>query len=105
MLDNLVSNAVKFSPSGTTVTINVEKLEDIVRCTVADQGPGISKEDQEKLFKKFARLTAKPTAGESSTGLGLSITKRLTEDMNGTIRCESQEGKGAAFILEFPAIS
>ncbi len=105
VLDNLVSNAVKFSPSGTTVTINVEKLEDIVRCTVADQGPGISKEDQEKLFKKFARLTAKPTAGESSTGLGLSITKRLTEDMNGTIRCESQEGKGAAFILEFPAIS
>ncbi|HLT24392.1 MAG TPA: tetratricopeptide repeat-containing sensor histidine kinase [Ignavibacteria bacterium] len=105
VLDNLVSNAVKFSPSGTTVTINIEKLEDIVRCTVADQGPGVSKEDQEKLFKKFARLTAKPTAGESSTGLGLSITKRLTEDMNGTIRCESEEGKGAAFILEFPAIS
>jgi signal transduction histidine kinase len=105
VLDNLVSNAVKFSPSGTTVTINIEKLDGIVRCSVIDQGPGISKEDHEKLFKKFSRLTAKPTAGESSTGLGLSITKRLTEDMNGTIRCESDEGKGAAFILEFPAMS
>lgn len=105
VFDNLVSNAIKFSPLGTSVTINIEKLDGIARCSVIDQGPGISKEDKEKLFRKFSRLTAKPTAGESSTGLGLSITKRLTEDMNGTIRCESEEGKGATFILEFPAIN
>lgn len=104
IIDNLVSNAVKFSPTGKKIYVLVEKNDGKIRCEVKDEGPGISKEDMEKLFKKFSRLSAKPTAGESSTGLGLSIAKKLTEDMNGKIWCESEEGAGATFTLEFPAI-
>lgn len=104
VMDNLVSNAIKFSPSGKKVTVSVEESNDIVRCTVKDEGPGVSEEDMNKLFKKFSRLSAKPTAGESSTGLGLSITKKLTEDMKGKVWCDSSEGNGATFTLEFPSL-
>jgi signal transduction histidine kinase len=69
---------------------------------VRDEGPGISAEDQKRLFGKFARLSAQPTAGEHSTGLGLAIVKRLVESMKGKVWCESELGKGAAFIVEFP---
>jgi signal transduction histidine kinase len=69
---------------------------------VKDEGPGISAEDQQRLFGKFARLSARPTAGEHSTGLGLAIVKRLVESMNGKVWCESQMGQGAAFIIELP---
>ncbi len=104
ILDNLVSNAIKFSPSGKKVILSIAENKDRVTCEVRDFGPGISKKDMPKLFKKFSRLTARPTAGESSTGLGLSIAKKLTEEMNGTIRCESVEGEGASFIIEFPSM-
>lgn len=104
ILDNLVSNAIKFSPGDKKVTVSVIEDGGKVTCTVKDSGPGISTEDMTKLFKKFSRLTARPTAGESSTGLGLSIAKKLTEEMHGTIRCESELGNGAAFILEFPEL-
>ena len=63
----------------------------------------ISEEDQTKLFKKFSRLSAKPTGGESSTGLGLSIVKRLAESMNGTVGCRSRLGDGAEFYVKLPA--
>jgi len=69
---------------------------------VKDQGPGISDEDQKKLFGKFARLSAVPTGGESSTGLGLSIVKKLIEMMNGKVWCESEIGKGSSFFVGFP---
>ena len=104
ILDNLVSNAIKFSPAGRVVKVSIEEIDGIVRCTIKDEGPGVSEEDMSKLFKKFSKLSAKPTAGESSTGLGLSITKKLTEDMNGRVWCESSDGKGASFILEFPPL-
>ena len=67
-------------------------------------GPGLSPEDQKKLFGKFARLSAKPTGGEHSTGLGLSIVKKMVEVMNGKVWCESELGRGATFIVEFPAM-
>jgi signal transduction histidine kinase len=70
---------------------------------VQDEGPGLSAEDQKKLFGKFARLSAKPTGGEHSTGLGLSIVKKMVEAMNGKVWCESELGRGATFIVEFPA--
>lgn len=98
VLDNLLSNAVKFSKPNKKVTVSIDTKEDQVHLIIKDEGPGINEEDQKKLYMKFQRLTAKPTAGESSTGLGLSIVKALTEKMEGSIRCESQ-GEGAKFIV------
>ena len=103
ILDNLVSNAVKYSPRKTTVHIRVAVDSKTGTVTVRDEGPGISEEDLKKMFGKFTRLTARPTGGESSNGLGLSIVKRLAEGMSGTVRCESQVGHGATFILQLPA--
>ena len=74
-----------------------------MRFEVQDYGPGLSREDKTRLFGKFARLSARPTAGENSTGLGLSIVKKLTEAMNGRVWCESELGKGATFIVELPS--
>lgn len=102
VLDNLVSNAVKYSPSGTRVTVRLLSGEDCVAVAVQDQGPGIPVEDQEKMYGKFCRLTPKPTAGEPSTGLGLWIVKELTESMKGRIMCESEVGKGTTFTVLWP---
>ena len=70
-----------------------------------DEGQGLTKEDKQKLFGKFARLSAQPTGGEHSTGLGLSIAKKLAEAMNGDIYCESVIGEGATFVVSLPAVS
>jgi len=67
--------------------------------SVTDQGPGFTDEDKKHIFKKFHKLSAKPTAGEPSTGLGLSIVKMYTELMNGSISCESEVGKDTTFYL------
>jgi signal transduction histidine kinase len=101
-IDNLLSNAVKYSPFGSEIIIEVLEVPEnsTVAIKVIDSGPGISDDDRKKLFRKFQRLSAKPTAGEHSTGLGLSICKKLIEMMRGTIRCESQIGFGATFIIE-----
>jgi signal transduction histidine kinase len=71
---------------------------------VQDEGPGVSAEDQKRLFGRFARLSAKPTGGEPATGLGLSIVKRMVESMNGRVWCESEPGKGALFVVQLPAV-
>jgi signal transduction histidine kinase len=105
VLENLVSNAVKYSPPGRKIDVRLKKLPDGVRCEVQDEGPGLSAEDQKKLFGKFARLSAKPTGGEHATGLGLSIVKRMVEAMNGRVWCESEPGKGATFIVTLPITS
>jgi len=102
VLENLVSNAVKYSPPGKDIFVRLKKLPDAVRCEVQDEGPGLSAEDQKKLFGKFARLSAKPTGGEHATGLGLSIVKKMVEAMNGRVWCESEPGRGALFIVQFP---
>ena len=75
-----------------------------VKITIKDEGPGISTEDQQKLFGKFQRLSARPTGGETSVGLGLSIVKKFAEAMNGKIWCESTLGQGASFIVEFQKV-
>ncbi len=105
VIDNIVSNAVKYSPRGKNIFISLQSSEDAVRVEVRDEGPGISKEDMQKLFGKFARLSAQPTGGEHSTGLGLSIVKKMVEAMNGRVWCESELGKGAAFIVELPIVA
>jgi signal transduction histidine kinase len=102
IMDNLVSNAVKYSPSGKNIYVRVYQVDSRVRAEIKDEGPGISAEDQKRLFGKFARLSARPTAGEHSTGLGLAIVKRLVESMRGQVWCESHPGQGAAFIVELP---
>ncbi len=102
VLENLVSNAVKYSPQGKNVTVRLKPRNERVRIEVQDEGQGISPNDMKKLFGKFARLSARPTGGEHSTGLGLSIVKKMVEAMNGKVWCESELGKGATFIVEFP---
>jgi signal transduction histidine kinase len=103
VFENLLSNAVKYSPPGKNIFVRLKKHADRLRVEVQDEGPGLSADDQKKLFGKFARLSAKPTGGERSTGLGLSIVMKMVEVMNGKVWCESELGKGATFIAEFPA--
>jgi signal transduction histidine kinase len=102
IFDNLISNALKFSPPQTTVLVHTLPERDCVMVSVRDEGPGINTEDQKKMFQKFTRLTARPTGGESSTGLGLAIVKRLVDGMAGTIQCQSAVGTGTAFLVRLP---
>ncbi|GAA4824143.1 tetratricopeptide repeat-containing sensor histidine kinase [Algivirga pacifica] len=101
VIENLLSNAIKFSPMGQRILVTVRQEEGNILCAIQDQGPGISEEDQKRLFGKFQRLGAQPTAGEQSTGLGLSIAKKFTEAMKGEIWCESVLGQGATFFVRF----
>lgn len=103
ILENLLSNALKFSPPGKEIWLRVATTTRDVRITVEDQGPGISAADQAKLFKKFQRLSARPTGGESSTGLGLAITQTLVQSMGGEIVVDSQVGQGSRFTVVLPA--
>lgn len=102
LMDNLISNALKFSHSGSRIGIGcgVEAGQGCV--WVRDEGPGFHPDDMEEAFGRFAKLSARPTGGESSTGLGLSIVKRLTEDMGGRVQLESEPGAGATFKLLLP---
>jgi signal transduction histidine kinase len=103
VLDNLISNALKYSPKGKNIIVRVSQDEQQVRCEIQDEGPGLSEADQKKLFGKFVRLSALPTDNEHSNGLGLFIVKKLVEAMNGKVWCESELGQGATFIVSFPA--
>ncbi len=128
--DNLVSNAVKYSPRGKAVHITVDtyqpptaadaadsrdtaqrfgvrqmaefRSEPLAVIIVQDEGQGIPPEEMPRLFGKFARLSTRPTADEDSTGLGLSIVKKLVESMQGTIWCESEVGVGSKFVMILP---
>ena len=104
VVQNLISNAIKFSPFKSLVKVKVEHAEDRIRTSVIDQGPGLSEEDKKKLFRKYQKLSARPTAGESSTGLGLVIAKKFIEAMNGTIWYRSEQGKGSSFMVEVPTV-
>jgi two-component system sensor histidine kinase/response regulator len=99
IIDNLVSNAVKFSPPDTSVFIRVLSIDNAIHISIQDQGPGISAEDQKKMFRKFQKLTAEPTSGETSTGLGLAIVKKLVENLNGKITVNSELGEGTEFVI------
>lgn len=103
VMDNLISNAVKYSPAGSLIKVNAFHNGALWRIEVIDPGPGISETDQKKLFKDFAKLSARPTAGEKSTGLGLAITRRVVEAHAGKIGVDSQLGQGSTFWIELPA--
>lgn len=102
IMENILSNALKFSPFGKQILVSASSTENTVVMSVQDEGPGLTDDDKEKLFQKFQRLSAQPTDGEKSTGLGLSIVKKYTELMGGNVWCESEFGKGATFYVEFP---
>lgn len=102
ILDNLLSNAIKYTPPNTTVQIRLWEEAKEVRVSFKDQGPGLNAEDQKKLFQRFARLSARPTGGESSTGLGLSIVHRLARAMGGDVTCACAPGEAATFTLHLP---
>jgi signal transduction histidine kinase len=103
-IDNLISNAVKYSPIGGRISIAVRREDDEVLISVSDNGPGLSPEDMTRLFGRFQRLSAKPTAGESSTGLGLSIVKRIVELHGGQVTADSPGGgRGTTFTVALPA--
>ncbi len=102
ILDNLISNAVKYSPYEKNIYISLYDSNDKSVLSVKDEGPGLSDSDKTKLFGKFARLSAQPTGGEHSTGLGLSIVKRYVENSGGSIEVVSELGKGCNFIVGFP---
>jgi signal transduction histidine kinase len=102
-VDNLISNAVKYSPLGGRIDVTATRVGKEALIRVADQGPGLSPEDEDRVFGRFQRLSAKPTAGESSTGLGLSIAKRIIDLHKGRIFVESRgPSGGAVFIIALP---
>lgn len=104
VLSNLVSNAIKFTPPARQVIVKAGQIPGFVQLSIHDEGPGIPYEEQERLFKKFSRLSPQPTAGESSHGLGLAIVKELVTAMRGEVWCESTPGKGATFAVRFPVV-
>ncbi|MCK5058645.1 MAG: hypothetical protein KAT34_18470 [Candidatus Aminicenantes bacterium] len=105
VFENLLSNAVKFSFPGKSIWVNVGRHGSVVTFSVRDEGPGLNEEDKKKMFGRFQKLSAKPTGGESSTGLGLAITRDLIEMHDGKIRAESEPGQGSTFIVRIPKAS
>ena len=102
MLTNLIGNAIKFTPSGGTVLVASEGSADGVEVSVLDTGPGLSPEDQARLFQPFARGSAAPTGGEPSTGLGLYITRTIAEAHGGSVGAEGRPGRGSTFFFRLP---
>jgi len=103
ILDNLISNAVKYSPVGKRIRVHVYAERAGAACSVRDEGPGLSVQDQARLFMAGVRLSAVPSAGEPSSGYGLAVAKRFVDHLGGEIRCASVEGQGATFTVWFPA--
>ena len=102
ILDNLLSNAIKYSPPGCDIFVRIRNSPDGVVWEVQDQGPGLSEVEHARLFQKFSKLSARPTGGESSTGLGLFIVKMLAAAMSGSVDCRTKEGEGSTFSLRLP---
>ncbi|MBN1547691.1 MAG: hybrid sensor histidine kinase/response regulator [Syntrophaceae bacterium] len=102
VLENFISNAIKFSPQGEQVTVCTRKMESGVFVEVRDSGPGITDEDMKKLFVKYAKLSNMPTGGEKSSGLGLAICKKVVEMQGGKTGARNNPGGGATFWFELP---
>jgi two-component sensor histidine kinase len=103
-VDNLISNAIKYSPIGGHIELTMSPAHEHIVIRVADEGAGLSEEDVSRLFGRFQRLSARPTGGESSTGLGLSIVKRIVELHGGRVDAQSPgPGRGTTFTIRLPA--
>ena len=97
--DNLISNAIKYSQPEKNIYVSLREENNNAIIEVKDEGVGIPEHELPLLFSKYSRISSRPTAGEESTGLGLSIVKRLVEELNGKIYVESVEGKGTEFTV------
>ena len=102
VLDNIIGNAIKFSPAGAHVLIRTLAQNNNVLVEVIDEGPGLTPDDQENLFRHGVPLSNKPTGGESSSGIGLSLCKDLIEAEGGQIGARVNQGKGATFWFSLP---
>ncbi|HTV40472.1 MAG TPA: hybrid sensor histidine kinase/response regulator [Candidatus Sulfotelmatobacter sp.] len=102
IFSNLLSNAVKFSPYGKKIFVTVRSSGHWVESSIRDEGPGFTEADKARMFRRYGRLSARPTGGETSTGLGLSIVRKLVLAMNGEITCESAPGQGATLTVRLP---
>jgi signal transduction histidine kinase len=102
ILENLVNNAIKFSPPGGDIEISLTEAGDYASFIISDKGPGFSIEDEKKIFNRFARLSAQATAGENSKRIGLSVSKEIIEVLGGDILILSKEGFGAVLEVRIP---
>jgi signal transduction histidine kinase len=104
ILYNLVDNAIKYSPNGGEVRIFARQDGDFLTMGVSDQGPGISRDDQARLFQSFERLGAIVSGSIQGTGLGLRVCRLLVEAHGGRIWVESEKGKGSTFFFTLPVV-
>jgi signal transduction histidine kinase len=102
-VDNLLSNALKYSRPGSRVEVSLAASATHCRFEVRDQGPGVRPEEREQIFEKFGRGSAQPTSGEESIGLGLWIVRRFVLALHGRVWCESgPDNLGSVFVVEVP---
>ena len=104
-VDNLIGNAVKYSPFDKRIWVRLTQHAGRVRLAVRDEGPGLTDEDQQRLFGMFQKLSARPTNDEPSSGLGLSIVKQIIEMHGGEVWAESPPDEGSTFIVELPTVA
>jgi len=103
ILRNLISNAIKYTPEGGSITLHSKELNDCTHIIVTDNGVGISSEDIPKLFDEKQHLTTYGTNKESGSGLGLILCQSFVKSNNGRLMVESEQGKGSSFIIELPS--
>jgi len=104
IIDNLLSNAIKFSELSKNINIRLNENENHVECSIEDEGPGFTEHDIEVLYEKFAKRSAKPTNGESSSGIGLTVVKRLSQQIGVELKLQTELGKGSKFTLIIPKV-
>jgi signal transduction histidine kinase len=104
VLDNLLSNAVTYSFPGKKIWVQLRGEMKTVACSVRDEGPGLSREDQSNLFQRGMPLSTVATGGESSSGYGLAVAKELMDRLDGDLRCESTLGPGLVSLFAFRLI-
>jgi two-component system sensor histidine kinase SenX3 len=102
-LNNLISNAIKYSPSNTRVGVGARRNDDVIEISVTDQGPGIPEESQSRIFERFYRVDPARSRDTGGTGLGLAIVKHVCANHGGDCLVWSEEGQGSTFTLRFPA--
>jgi two-component system sensor histidine kinase VicK len=103
VINNLISNSLKFTPDGGTISINLEERGEVVRISVSDTGIGIPEEYRESLFDKFSKARRPGLRGEASVGLGMSIIKTIVEWHQGKIWFDTEVNRGTTFCIEIPA--
>ena len=104
VVDNLITNAIKFSPPNSSVTVEASQTPAACTVSVLDNGPGIPEGEKHKLFKDFGRTSVTPTAGEKSTGLGLAICRKIIEAHQGSIQADNRPGGGCTFMFSLPQL-